>query len=229
MTSVDRSASRWSRTPGRRRGDRAGWAGAFLVALTLAACSSASVAPTGPVSTGPVPTSSGATAATASQPPATTEEVTPIPTGGPFTLSSKAFADGGPIPREYSCQGTDISPGLAWSDTPAGTAELVLVVDDPDAGGFVHWIAIIGGTEVALPRAISPTALAPQQGTNGFGEVGWGGPCPPSGTHHYRFTLSAVAGALGLSGSPTISEVRRALSTASVLATAVLTGTYRKT
>ena len=152
-----------------------------------------------------------------------------MPTTGLFTLSSEAFAEGGAIPREYSCQGTDISPALAWTGAPAGTAELVLVVDDPDAGGFVHWIALIRGPEVALPRAISPTATTPQQGINGFGDVGWGGPCPPTGTHHYRFTLTALATPTGLTSNPTISEIRSALSKATVLGEATLTGTYRKT
>jgi Raf kinase inhibitor-like YbhB/YbcL family protein len=148
---------------------------------------------------------------------------------GPFTLTSDAFAEGGAIPTDYSCEGTDISPALAWTGTPAGTAELVLVVDDPDAGGFVHWIALIDGAEVGLPRGISPTAQTPQQGTNSFGEVGWSGPCPPSGTHHYRFTLTAIAVAAGLTGNPSVSEVRGALSKATVLGTATVTGTYRKT
>lgn len=152
-----------------------------------------------------------------------------MPSTGAFALTSEAFAEGGAIPREYSCQGTDISPALSWSGTPAGTVELVLVVDDPDAGGFAHWIALIDGAEVALARAVSPTADTPQQGTNSFGEVGWSGPCPPSGTHHYRFTLTAIAAATGLAGNPTIAEVRAVLSKATVLGSAVLSGTYSKT
>jgi len=152
-----------------------------------------------------------------------------MPTTGRFTLTSPAFADGASIPREYSCQGADASPALAWTGTPAGTAQLVLVVDDPDAAGFVHWIALIGGDDAELPRAVPPTSQTVQQGINGFGRVGWGGPCPPSGTHHYRFTLTALAAATGLTGHLTISQVRAALSNATVLGTAILTGTYRKT
>jgi Raf kinase inhibitor-like YbhB/YbcL family protein len=204
-------------------------AGGALVALSailgLAACAT-SGAPTVPPSIGSAAPTVGVSVAPTV--PATLE-VTSMPSSGPFTLTSDAFAEGGAIPREYSCQGTDISPTLAWSGTPTGTAELVLVVDDPDAGGFVHWIALIDGTEVALPRAISSTARTPQQGTNSFGDVGWSGPCPPSGAHHYRFTLTALAAATGLAGNPTIAEVRGALAKATVLGTAVLTGTYRKT
>ena len=160
---------------------------------------------------------------------AATPEVTAMPSAGPFTLTSAAFAEGGAIPREYSCQGADVSPALAWTGTPAGTAELVLIVDDPDAGGFIHWIIVVGGGEGGLPRALAPSAPNVVQGVNGFGKVGWGGPCPPSGTHHYRFTLSAVAGPTGLTGHPTISQVRAVLSSATVVGMAVLTGTYRKT
>jgi len=147
----------------------------------------------------------------------------------PFALTSAAFAEGDPIPPEYSCQGTDISPALAWTGVPAGTAELILVADDPDANGFIHWIAIIPTALTELPRAVSPTAQSPQQGTNGFGEVGWGGPCPPSGTHHYRFTLTALAAPTGLTGNPSSGAVRSALGSSTILGAAVLTGTYRKT
>lgn len=152
-----------------------------------------------------------------------------MPTIGPFTLTSAAFAEGGAIPREYTCQGVDVSPTLAWTGTPAAAAELVLIVDDPDANGFIHWIIVVGGAETGLPRAISPSARNVIQGVNGFGKVGWGGPCPPSGTHHYRFALTAVASTTGLAGQPSISQVRAALAKATIVGTATLTGTYRKT
>jgi Raf kinase inhibitor-like YbhB/YbcL family protein len=202
----------------------------ILLALGIAACSSGPAqpvaSPTGlatSLSPTPSPAPPGATAATP------TPEVTLMTTTGPFTLSSDAFKEGGAIPREYTCQGTDISPALAWTGTPAGTAELVLVVDDPDAGGFVHWIVLVDVAVASLPRAISPTSRSLVQGENGFGDVGWGGPCPPSGTHHYRFTLTALGQASGLTGNPTIAQVRSALSKAAALGTTVLTGTYRKT
>jgi Raf kinase inhibitor-like YbhB/YbcL family protein len=154
-------------------------------------------------------------------------EVTTMPTTA-FTLTSDAFANGEAIPREYSCQGDDVSPALTWSGVPAGAAALVLVVDDPTAGNFTHWIVLdIAAHDGGLPKAVAPDD-PPQQGTNDFGRVGWGGPCPPSGTHDYRFQLYALAAPLGLSGHPRAAAVRDALGKAQVLGQAVLTGTYRR-
>ena len=146
-----------------------------------------------------------------------------------FALTSSAFGEGEAIPQEFSCDGTNVSPPLSWTGVPSGAAALVLVVDDPDARGFVHWIVLdMPGTDGALPESVSQTAATPQQGRNDFGDVGWGGPCPPSGTHHYRFALTAIAAPLGLSGHPGGRDVATALATADVLGQAVLTGTYRR-
>ena len=146
----------------------------------------------------------------------------------PFTLTSPAFADGEPIPLEHSCHGADVSPALAWSGIPAGTAALVLFVDDPDGRDWVHWSVLdLPAGDGGLPRAVSPTADPPQQGRNDFGKIGYGGPCPPSGTHRYRFTLYALAAPLGLSGHPDGATVRAALGRATVLGTVTLAGTYR--
>jgi Raf kinase inhibitor-like YbhB/YbcL family protein len=150
---------------------------------------------------------------------------------GPFTLSSPSFAAGGAIPREFTCDGADGSPALAWSGAPAGTAALVLIVDDPDARDFVHWIVLdVPAADGGLPKGVDPRAATPRQGTNDFGQPGWGGPCPPSGTHHYRFTLTALGAPLGLGGHPGGDAVRAALKAAhaSVLGTATLEGTYRR-
>jgi Raf kinase inhibitor-like YbhB/YbcL family protein len=142
--------------------------------------------------------------------------------GGLFTLSSTAFAEGEAIPREFSCQGENVSPPLSWTGVPAGTAGLVLVVDDPDAGGYVHWIVLdLPGSDGELPRGVDPMAASPQQGRNG-----WSGPCPPSGTHHYNFTLTALGAPLNLADRPSASAVQEALAGAPVVGTAVLTGTY---
>ena len=75
---------------------------------------------------------------------------------------------------------------------------------------------------------MAPSAASPQQGRNDFGDTGWGGPCPPSGTHHYRFTLTAIGAMLGLGGHPGGDAVRKALSGANVLGKATLTATYRR-
>ena len=147
-----------------------------------------------------------------------------------FTLSSSAFAPGGSIPKRFTCDGADVSPELTWNGAPPGTAALVLVVDDPDARGWVHWLVLDlpGAANGSLPEGLSPSATDPAQGTNDFGRRGWGGPCPPSGTHRYAFTLSALAAPLGLHGAPDGGAVRKALNRATVLGTAALEGTYRR-
>ena len=153
------------------------------------------------------------------------------PSAGEFTLTSTAFADGAPMPRDLTCDGANTSPPLAWRGVPAGAVALVLVVDDPDAGGFVHWIVLdLPGRDGGLPGSVSANAAEPQQGTNTFGKTGWDGPCPPSGTHHYRFVLTALSAPLGLAGHPDPKAVRDALAAAksTVVGEATLTGTYHR-
>jgi Raf kinase inhibitor-like YbhB/YbcL family protein len=145
-----------------------------------------------------------------------------------FTLTSPAFVEGGSIPREFTCDADDTSPPLEWTGLPDASAALALIVDDPDAGGFVHWVAYdidpaLGG--LASGASTAP-ALHPRGGT-GFGQTGYGGPCPPSGTHDYVFRLLALGRALGLSGAPGASEVLAAAE-AHILDEAQLTGTYRR-
>lgn len=149
----------------------------------------------------------------------------------PFSVSSPAFADGSPIPRRFTCDGPNISPTLTWEGAPEATASLALIVDDPDAPGgtFVHWVAwdIDGAPAGGLAEAISGSADAPREGRNDFGRIGYGGPCPPSGTHHYRFTLYALDRTLSLGGSTTARQLRAAMA-GHVLAEARLVGTYRR-
>jgi Raf kinase inhibitor-like YbhB/YbcL family protein len=147
-----------------------------------------------------------------------------------FVITSTAFDPGGSIPARFTCDGADISPELSWSGAPSGTAALVLLVDDPDARDFAHWIVLdlAGTASGALSQGIGTSPGAPTQGRNDFGRVGWGGPCPPSGTHRYRFTLYALAAPLGLSGQPDGKTVRKALDGAQVVDTAVLEGRYHR-
>jgi Raf kinase inhibitor-like YbhB/YbcL family protein len=130
-----------------------------------------------------------------------------------FVLTSPAFKADGEIPRKYSCDGDDVSPPLEWADAPDDTVALALIVDDPDARGFVHWAVFdIDGTQSGgLPEGFSSSPDAPSQGTNTFRRIGWGGPCPPSGTHHYRFTLFALNAPLELAGAPKADEIRAAM------------------
>jgi Raf kinase inhibitor-like YbhB/YbcL family protein len=149
-------------------------------------------------------------------------------TAAPFSIGSTAFGDGSPIPAEFTCRGRDISPDLAWAGVPDGTAALVLFVDDPDGRDWVHWSVLdLPATSAGLPRGVAPTADPPQQGRNDFGRTGYGGPCPPSGTHHYQFTLYALAAPLGLAGHPDGGTVRAALARARVLSRVTLVGTFR--
>lgn len=147
----------------------------------------------------------------------------------PFTLTSNAFDEGGTIPRQFTCDGENISPDLAWSGVPDGTASLVLVVTDPDARGFVHWLAYDLPAKPAgfLGSGVSASPDMPAQGTNDFGKPGYGGPCPPSGTHHYLFTLSALDARLVIKGTPRLDDLRAAMA-GHVLAEATLTATYRR-
>ena len=146
-----------------------------------------------------------------------------------FSLTSTAFADGGSIPRKFSCDGEDVSPALSWEDAPDDTGAFALIVDDPDARGWVHWVVfdMTGSQSGGLAEAISASPDAPPQGRNDFGKIGWGGPCPPSGTHRYRFTLLALDGPLGLTGTPSADDVRGAAE-GHTLDEATLTATYTR-
>src|SRR5258708_23043029 len=190
-----------------------GAAAALAITVGLAACTTGGQPGAGS-SSGSVPAPATASAST---PPLVTMEVSPMTTpsnpgstaspsaatAGPFRLTSSAFVDGDAIPREFSCDAANVSPPLAWTDVPVGTAALVLVVDDPDARGFVHWIVLdLAGHDGDLPEGVGPTTASPQHGRNDFGKVGWRGPCPPSGTHPYRFTLPPRGAPVGLRGHP---------------------------
>ncbi len=121
-----------------------------------------------------------------------------------FDLRSSAFDDGDPIPRTFSCDGDDVSPALAWSGAPDGVESFVLIMDDPDApaGTWVHWVVydIPAGVR-ELDEDVPPRTVLPGGGTHGensWGKLGYGGPCPPSGTHRYVFKLYALDARLGL-------------------------------
>jgi hypothetical protein len=154
--------------------------------------------------------------------------------GMAFELTSEAFEDGGTIPVRYTCEGEDVSPPLAWSGAPEGTKSFALVVDDPDAprGTFDHWIVYeIPSHAAALPEGVGPSPRLENlggslQGKNGFGNVGWGGPCPPPGRpHRYVFRLLALDAVLSLEPGVERQALERALE-GHVLATAELAGTF---
>ena len=143
-----------------------------------------------------------------------------------LTLRSDAFTDGGAIPSRNTCDGDDLSPQLAWTDAPAQAGAFALVVRDPDAGGFVHWVLTDVPADVTeLPEGRGDSIGIP--GQNDFGRVGWGGPCPPSGEHRYEFTLYALTGPLMLDGAITADDLDRAIST-NLVGTGRLTGVYTR-
>jgi len=151
-------------------------------------------------------------------------------------IESPAFADGGEIPRQYTCDGTDHSPALHWQGVPEGTKSLVLIVDDPDAPDpaapkmtWVHWVVYnIPSSVVALPEAADAASLPPgtRQGINDWKRASWGGPCPPVGRHRYFFKLYALDTELPDLGLATKNKVLQAM-VGHVLAEAQLVGTYQ--
>src|SRR4051812_20586661 len=138
-----------------------------FVALMLAlvsGCASSAASPI--VSTTPVtPPPSATPTASASLPGESTM---------PFTLTSTAFTEGGAIPKKFSCDGENVSPALNWDGAPDDSASLALIVDDPDAGGFVHWVMfdMTASQTGGVPEGFSASPDAPPQGSNGRGQVG---------------------------------------------------------
>jgi len=130
-----------------------------------------------------------------------------------FTLTSSTFADNGNIADLYAysmgsqCSGQNFSPPLSWSGAPEGTASYLLTMIDPDGGNWVHWLLVnIPADLTSLEEVINgpETGIA---GRNSFGANGYGGPCPPSGTHRYVFTLYALDTTLEASPGVTLKEV----------------------
>jgi len=149
----------------------------------------------------------------------------------PLKISSKAFAQEGNIPDVHSKQGGNVSPALEWTGAPDRTASFVLIVDDPDApkGLFTHWIVYGMNPETSgLTEHQPDTPELPngaRQGLNGFGELGYGGPQPPSGTHRYFFHLYAIDKDTKFPARLTRQEIDDAIS-GHVLEQAVLMGRY---
>ena len=149
-------------------------------------------------------------------------------------LTSTAFEDGGPIPPLYTCDDQDISPPLAWEEPPAETQSFAMICDDPDAPGrtWVHWVIYNIPPEARSLTAGTPAdATLPdgtQQGQNSWPRTGYGGPCPPSGTHRYIFSLYALDITLDLEPSATDKAALLEATDGHVLAEITLTGLYER-
>ncbi|MBD3331438.1 YbhB/YbcL family Raf kinase inhibitor-like protein [candidate division GN15 bacterium] len=150
-----------------------------------------------------------------------------------FTLKSTAFSNEETIPDKYTCQGNDISPPLQIEGVPENTKSMALIVDDPDApnGTFTHWVLYNLNPETTELREAMPPDERVQgtslQGMNDFNRVGYGGPCPPSGTHRYYFKLYALDTELDLESKATKTDVESAIRN-HVLAETQLMGKFSK-
>ena len=141
-----------------------------------------------------------------------------------ITVTTAAFDEGGSIPSRHTCDGDDVSPPLAWTATPEGTVALALIVDDPDARGWIHWIV----ADIPVDRASVAEGVSPgTEGRNDFGRTGWGGPCPPSGSHRYVFEIFALSQRLGLPDGFSAGDLRAAMRDR-ILASGRLTASYRR-
>ena len=169
--------------------------------------------------------------------PATTEQTIDDPLAMEDAMSieitSSAFSHETPIPEKYSCKGEDVSPALAWGEPPTGTQSFALIMDDPDApvGTWDHWLLFnIPTAARGLPEALPSDVTLPDgsmSGRNSWGKTGYGGPCPPSGTHRYFFKLYALDEMLAISAGATKGELEKAM-VGHILATGELMGTFSK-
>lgn len=146
----------------------------------------------------------------------------------PMIITSDAFEPNGVIPAKYTCDGLNINPTLRFAEIPSNAKSLVLIVDDPDAvsGDWSHWIVwnILPTTESINDNSVPPTAI---QGATDFGANKYGGPCPPEGTHHYRFKLYALDTMLNLPKDTTKSGLLIAMQ-GHIIIEATLTGVYSR-
>lgn len=151
-----------------------------------------------------------------------------------MTLRSEAFQPGGNIPVQYTCQGAGMSPPLNWGGMPPQVGSYALIEEDPDAprGVFTHWVIFdLGANTLNLGEGVPPVPQLPDgaiQGTNSFGKLGYGAPCPPAGpAHRYQFTIYALDGMLRLNPGASKEQVEGAMQ-GHVLDQGTLTGLYQR-
>jgi Raf kinase inhibitor-like YbhB/YbcL family protein len=154
-----------------------------------------------------------------------------------LALKSSAFSNKGKIPAQYTCEGADLSPPLAWSDPPAGTKSYVLIVDDPDAPDpkapqmtWVHWLLYNlpgAASRLAESAAIGGLPAGTLEGTNDWKRTGYGGPCPPIGEHRYFHKLYALDTVLPDLHNPSKGALEQAMA-GHILGSAELVGVFQK-
>ncbi|OGY52475.1 MAG: hypothetical protein A3J65_01880 [Candidatus Buchananbacteria bacterium RIFCSPHIGHO2_02_FULL_45_11b] len=143
-------------------------------------------------------------------------------------LVSSVFKNNGLIPPKYTCDGDDISPPLEISEVPAQAKSLALICDDPDApaGNWIHWV--IWNIDPETTEIMENSAPAKGiEGITSFGKAGWGGPCPPGGTHRYIFYLYALDTVLDLPKKTDAAGLKTAMA-GQILAQLELTGLYSR-
>jgi Raf kinase inhibitor-like YbhB/YbcL family protein len=153
--------------------------------------------------------------------------------GKQMEITSSAFDEGEMIPVKYTCDDIDISPPLKWSNVPEGTKTFAIICDDPDApmGTWVHWVLFnLPADTNELSENIPPDKVLPngaRQGRNDFGKIGYGGPCPPGGTHRYYFKIYALSEELDMEPGITKSELLNAMD-GTILSEGQLMGRYKR-
>ncbi len=154
-----------------------------------------------------------------------------------LSISSSAFRSGGEIPATFTCEGSDISPALAFGGIPARAKSLALIVDDPDAPDpkapkttWVHWVVYnLPPTATGLAEGVASKDLPPgtREGLNDWKRTGYGGPCPPIGRHRYYFKLFALDVVLADLGRPTTAQLEKAMD-GHILERTDVMGMYQK-
>ena len=150
-----------------------------------------------------------------------------------ITLMSTAFKDGEMIPSKYTCDGVNVSPQLSWSGVPSNAETVALILDDPDAPEktWVHWVIYDLPTSTnSLPENVpkeEKSIAGGKQGINDFKKIGYGGPCPPSGTHRYYFKIYALDAATSLTPGATRDQLSKAME-GHVVAQGQLLGKYKR-
>jgi len=148
-------------------------------------------------------------------------------------ITSSAFTEGSMIPKRYTCDAEDVSPDLAWTAVPDGTKSLALICDDPDApmGNWVHWVLFNLPPDInKLHAEIPPEETlknGARHGKNDFGKFGYGGPCPPGGTHRYFFKLYALDTVIKLESGITKAQLLTAMER-HILDEGQLIGKYKR-
>ncbi len=154
-------------------------------------------------------------------------------TSGKLEVRSSAFGEGSSIPSDFTCDGADMSPSIAWSGVPSKAQSLAVIVDDPDApsGNWVHWLLYdLSPALTRLPAGIPVASVIPDggfQGRSDFGKAGYSGPCPPEGTHRYFFKVFAIDRILHLEPGVTKKEFLAAMQ-GHIVAEGSMMGTYER-